>query len=251
MLKIQRQELRELTQAAIDAARRETVDKANAIFRTALAHLKAELAAGRSYAVVMSLKQGEDYVFPAGVRSTKSCKPDYLTGVAARVYKMCEVFDPTLEYWSRVEGSQRDEYTVEGFNVVLHWTDADDLIARVGKLGDDSFARELRASIEAAEAVIADKVRQILAGLKAKATVQAKAGKDWAIVMSLKSGTDFTKPERSGEEVLKPEWLSPVAKAVFDACVDFNPTLEFWSREQSDMRNETWTETGFNLVIHW
>lgn len=251
MLKIQRQELREMTQAAIEAAVRETEDKAKAIFRTALGHLKAELAAGRSYAVVMSLKHGDDYVFPAGVRSTKSCKPEYLAGVAARVYTMCSVFDPTLEYWSRVEGDQRDSWTAEGFNIVLHWTDADDLIARVGKLGDDSFARELRASIEAAEAVITDKVRQILTGLKAKATVQAKAGKDWAIVMSLKSGTDFTKPAGTGEELLRPEWLNPVAKAVYDACVDFNPTLEFWSRENSDMRNETWTETGFNLVIHW
>lgn len=247
MLKIQRQELREITTAAIDAARRETSDKANAIFRTALSHLKVELAAGRSYAVVMSLKSGDDYT----AQRSKTLKPENLLGIAARVYKMCEVFDPTLEYWSRVEGCQRDEYTVEGFNIVLHWTDADDLVARVGKLGDTAFARELQVSIEAAEAVIADKVKQILSGLQAKATVQAKAGKDWAIVMSLKAGTDFDKPAGSREDQLKPEWLNPVAKAVYEACGDFNPTLEFWSREESDMRNESWTVTGFNLVIHW
>lgn len=49
---------------------------------------------------------------------------------------------------------------------------------------------------------------------------------------------------------LKPEALGPVDRAVWDACEDFSPTLEYWSREEGDQR-DSYTVSGFNIVIHW
>ncbi len=246
MLQVRKEELRRITDEAVSSARRETEDAANRIFRSALSHLKVELLAGRTYAVVMSLKSGVDYT----ARGGKSCDANCLTGIAARVYQMCEVFAPTLEYWSREEGHQRDSYTVEGFNIVLHWTDTDDLIARVQRLGDSTLALQLRTAIEESEEAIADKVKQILAKLKETAAVQARAGKDWAIVMSIRNGIDFTAPGNSRSGACKPEWLGPIARAVWDACRNFSPSLEYWSREEGHQR-DSYTVEGFNIVIHW
>jgi hypothetical protein len=43
--------------------------------------------------------------------------------------------------------------------------------------------------------------------------------------MSLKAGVDFEGPSRVPISQITPAWLGPVAKAVWDACADFNPTL--------------------------
>lgn len=247
MLKTNKGELRQLTNAAIEAARRETSGKADTIFSNAIDHLAVEVAANRNYAVVMSLSKGTDYD-AASVRNRR-LEPTALTGVAARVFQRCQVFEPTLEYWSRVEGSQRDEYTVEGFNIVLHWKDGDDLIERVERLGDTTTATTLRAAIERIEKAVTDKVKAILEQLQNKAMVQAKAGKDWAIVMALKEGADFTRPAGSRSDC-KPEWLGPVAKAVWEACADYNPELQYWSRVEGSQRDE-YTVEGYNIVIHW
>jgi hypothetical protein len=251
MLEITRQELRKMTDEAIAGARREVADAANRIFQSALSHLKVELLAGRNYAVVMSLKAGVDYTEATRGRTGKSCNPPSLTGTGALVFKMCEVFSPTLEFWTREEGDQRDSYTVEGFNIVLHWTDAADLLNRVERLGDTTLAGQLRAAIKQVEDAIADKVKRILAKLKETAAIQARAGKGWAIVMSIRNGTDFTRPDGVHRaDVCKPEWLGPIAKAVWDACADFAPALEYWSREEGDQR-DSYTVDGFNIVIHW
>jgi hypothetical protein len=248
MLQTNKAELRQITNAAIDAARRETSVKADSIFRSALDHLKVEVAANRNFAVVMSLKAGTDYTATGSIRRLE---PQALVGVAARVFKLCEVFDPTLEFWSREMGDQRDSWTEQGFNIVLHWQDADDLVNRVSRLGDATLAVSLKSTIEQIDRAVTDKVRSILDQLKEKAMVQAKSGKDWAIVMSLREGADFTRPQgASSTAECKAEWLGPVAKAVWDACGDFKPELQFWSREEGDQR-DSWTVEGYNIVIHW
>jgi len=240
--------LREMTNAAIKNAQRETDEKAKRIFDEALRLLKVEVEAGRSFATVMSLKAGND--FDAAAMRNHTIKPEDLQGVAARIYNQCKVFEPTLEYWTREEGCQRDSYTVEGFNLVIHWSDSDDLVRRVEQLGDSALTATIRRTIELVDKAVTDKAMTIIAQLDARATSQAKSGKDWAIVMALKNGVDFVRPAGASSKSCKPEWLGPVAKAVWDACADLAPTLEYWSHDAGDWRDR-WTEEGFNIVIHW
>jgi outer membrane murein-binding lipoprotein Lpp len=248
MVQITPADLRRMTEEAISSATRELTAKTAQIFSAAMQHLKADVTAGRQFSVAMSLKAGDDY--QTGTRSAKSLRPEQLTGVAALVYGKCRVFNPTLEYWSRVEGCQRDEYTVEGFNIVLHWSNVDDLLAKLEGLNDDTTARAIREGILAAQSAIADKAAGILGQLKEKATIQARSGKSWAIVMSVKSGTDFDCPAGARITQIQPEWLGPVARAVWDACASFAPTFEYWSREEGDQR-DSYTVEGINIIVHW
>jgi hypothetical protein len=248
MVQITPADLRRITEEAISSAQREIADKKDKIFRAAMQQLKADVTAGRQFSVAMSLKGGSDY--ENSTRSGKTLRPEQLTGVAALVYEKCRAFNPTLEYWSRVEGDQRDSYTVEGFNIVLHWSNVDDLLAKLGALNDDTTARAIREGILAAQAAIADKAAGILGQLKEKATIQARSGKSWAIVMSLKAGTDFQCPGGSRITQIQPQWLGPVAKAVWEACSSFAPTFEYWSREEGDQR-DSYTVEGINIIVHW
>ena len=47
-----------------------------------------------------------------------------------------------------------------------------------------------------------------------------------------------------------PAWLGPVAKAVWDACANFNPTFDYWSRQEGDQR-DSYSVEGINIVVHW
>lgn len=249
MQTLDKQELRRLTGEAVKAALSTTAQKAHTIFSNAMDHLAVEMAAGRNYAVVMSLKSGDDYTLPIGA-GKQICRSEWLGGVAGRVFHMCAVFDPTLEYWSRTEGHQRDEYIVEGFNIVLHWKNPEDLLQRVKTLEDQTLVAKIQAAILKISQVIDDKARKILSELKTRATLQAQAGKDWTIVMSLRAGTDYEIPKGHKGNVLEPDWLHAVPRAVWEACQDYAPTLEYWSRMVGSQRDE-YEESGFNLIIHW
>jgi hypothetical protein len=250
MPNLQLDNLRKITEAAIETAKRETGEKALGIFQRGLDHLKVEMLAGRTFAVVMSLKSGTDFDSSL-IRNKKSLEPSQLAGTAARVFKLCEPFSPTLEYWSKIEGCQRDSYTVEGFNIVVHWTNADDLIARINGMGDKTLADSLKLAIQQAQSAVIDKAGAILNQLKAKALTQAAAGQDWAIVMSIKEGVDYHHPTGIAKSrTCKPEWLGPVAKAVWDACQNYKPELQYWSKTEGDQR-DSYEVYGFNIVIHW
>lgn len=239
-------ELQKITAEAISSAQRQLAEKKEQIFRAAMQQLKTDVTAGRQFSMAMSLKNGVDYES----KISKSLRPEQLTGVAALVYTKCLVFNPTLEYWSRYEGDQRDGYTIDGFNIVLHWSNVDDLLAKLTTLNDDTTASAIRQSIEAAQSAITDKAASVLTQLKERATAQARSGKSWAIVMSLKAGVDFEGPSRVPVTQITPTWLGPVAKAVWDACADFNPTFDYWSRQEGDQR-DSYTVEGINIVVHW
>ena len=238
-------DLQKITAEAITSAQRQLAEKSEQIFGHAMQQLKADVSSGRQYSVAMSLKNGTDYE-----NKGKVLRPEQLTGTAALVYAKCLVFAPTLEYWSRYEGDQRDGYTVDGFNIVLHWSNVDDLLAKLTTLNDDTTVNAIRQSIEAAQSAIADKAASILSQLKERATAQARAGKSWAIVMSLKAGVDFESPSHTPVSQITEAWLGPVAKAIWQACAKFNPTFEYWSRQEGDQR-DSYTVEGINIVVHW
>lgn len=244
-------DLRAITARAVLAAQAQTEASAKAIVKRALQQIKIEVAAGRTYALAMSLRLGSDIETQSGKAAGKSVRQidsSALSGIAAVVWQSLSVFTPTLEYWSREEGDQRDSYTVEGFNIVLHWTDSTDLLARVEKLNDRSFADELTRIIGETQTAVNDKAAHILSQLEGRASLQAKAGKCWAIVMSLTAGTDFNAPKGQPKS-LSANNLGPVAKAVWDSCAEFSPTLEYWSREEGQF--DSYLVEGFNIVIHW
>ncbi|MBA4073852.1 MAG: hypothetical protein C0508_02355 [Cyanobacteria bacterium PR.023] len=238
-------DLQTITAEAITSAQRQLAERNEQIFRNAMQQLKTDVASGRQFSVAMSLKNGTDYEGKG-----KILRPEQLTGIAALVYAKCQVFEPTLEYWSRYEGDQRDGYTVEGFNIVLHWSNVDDLLAKLSTLNDDTTISAIRQSIEAAQSAITDKAASILTQLKDRATAQARSGKSWAIVMSLKAGVDFEKPSHVPLPQITAAWLGPVAKVVWEACAKFNPTFEYWSRQEGDQR-DSYTVEGINIVVHW
>ncbi|MBK9202902.1 MAG: hypothetical protein IPL73_10790 [Candidatus Obscuribacter sp.] len=106
--------LRTITAQAIGAAQVVMTDKRKQLFGDAMRQLTVDVSAGRSHSVAMSLRPEFDYEAGRG----KCLHPDKLTGVAALVYQDCQVFSPTLEYWSKVVGDQREPWTEEGFNIV-------------------------------------------------------------------------------------------------------------------------------------
>ena len=243
-------DLRAITARAVLAAQAQTDVSAMAIVKRALQQIKLEVAAGRTHALAMSLKLGSDIEIQSGKAAGKSVRQidsSALSGIAARVWQSLFVFTPTLEYWSREEGDQRDSYTVEGFNIVLHWSDSTDLLSRVEKLNDRCLGAELARIISETQTAICDKAANILSQLEGRASLQAKAGKTWAIVMSLTSGTDYMPPQGRAKSI-SPNALGPGAKAVWDSCADFTPTLEYWSREEGQF--DSYIVDGFNIVIH-
>lgn len=250
-LKISAADLRQITNEAISSAQRELAARKEQVLRSVMDHLRVDVIAGRQHSVAMSLKSGVD--FETGAGTGQVLRADQLIGVAALVYQECSVFGPTLEYWSSTETTMYNErYAVSGFNIVLHWTDVEDLLTKLDSVSQNVTARSIRDGIVAAQSAIADKAASILGQLKDKAATQARAGKDWAIVMSLKAGADFECPSGKIIRQIQPEWLGPVAKAVWDACADFKPSFEYWSRQESDYRDEgSWTVEGVNIIIHW
>ncbi len=245
-------DLRAITARAVLAAQAQTEASAKAIVKRALQQIKIEVAAGRTYALAMSLRLGSDIEIQSGKAAGKSVRQidsSALSGIAAVVWQSLSVFTPTLEYWSRDEGDQREQCLVDGFNIVLHWSDSTDLLARVKELNDRCLADELTQIIGETQTAVNDKAGHILAQLEGRASLQAKAGKTWALVMSLTSGTDYTAPQ-GRIKLLSPNALGPVAKVVWDSCAEFSPTLEYWSREEGDQR-ESYIVEGFNIVIHW
>lgn len=110
-------DLQAITAEAISSAQRQLAEKSEQISRSAMQQLTNDVKAGRRSSVAMSLKAGVDYEG----RINNLLRPAQLTGVAALVYAKCLVFKPTLEHWSRQEGVQRDSWTVEGINIVVHW----------------------------------------------------------------------------------------------------------------------------------
>jgi len=238
-------DLQKITAEAIASAQRQLAERNEQIFGNAMQQLKTDVASGRQFSVAMSLKNGSDYEGKGRI-----LRPEQLIGTAAAVYAKCQIFNPTLEYWSRYEGDQREGYSVDGFNIVLHWSNIDDLLAKLNTLNDDATANAIRQSIEAAQSAIADKAASILSQLKERATAQARSGKSWAIVMSLKAGVDFERPSHAPLAQITATWLGPVAKAVWEACAQFNPTFEYWSRQEGDQR-DSYTVEGVNIVVHW
>ncbi len=77
---------------------------------------KTEAVAGRNYAIVMSIRNHEDYQPPAG-ESWAKCEPTWLKGAGKIVYEYCEEsrLKPTIEFWYAETGG---DY---GFNIVVHW----------------------------------------------------------------------------------------------------------------------------------
>ena len=248
MLPISPDTLRKITQEAISAATTELHARKKQIFLASMSQLQNDVIAGRNFTIAMSLKSGVD--FDPSYRKGQILRPEGLTGVASLIWQDCAVFAPTLEYWSKVEGSQRDEYTVDGFNIVLHWTGVEDLLKRLDSVKDIVTAGAVRQGIEKAQAAIGDKAAAILSQLKDKAMVQAAAGKSWAIVMSIKPGVDFHIPQGHRINQIEADWLGPVARAVWDACLSFKPSFEYWSRTEGDQR-DSYVVEGINILVHW
>lgn len=89
------------------------------------------------------------------------------------------------------------------------------------------------------------KADQILAQVPHRAETEARAGRNFAIVMSIKH-SDYARPRDNNDyNSCYPAWLTGAARIVFDRCNEAGlwPTIEFWYG--------VGVESGFNIVIHW
>jgi hypothetical protein len=233
--------------------RKETDKPVVAIVEAALRELLKGAKTGRGSVTVMTLKAGTGYD-PKSERDGKLEK-EALIGIAARVFKRCEPFAPTLERYSTFHIDSRDgeEHREQGFNLVIHW--GQDMIARLDQLGIDALAAAVRDTVEEIEHAVATASKAILDKLEAEANAQAKANQDSAIAMVLKRDQDFHPPAAAPLDLKHCEvsWLGPVASAVWEACADLNPTLECWSMDGGVDRTgeRNCPERGVNIVIHW
>lgn len=115
--------------------------------------------------------------------------------------------------------------------------------------GQEERERQLAAERETAareRRALELKAQGIIAQIPARAEAEARAGRSYAIIMSL-SYDDHTRPRdtKEGWNVCKVEWLKGAARVVYDHCVHagLRPTIEFW-HDGGDF-------SGFNLLIHW
>jgi len=267
-------ELTGLTQQAIEDARRESErierERLAAEKRQRLAdQLKAEsiiaqiperarnaAKGSQSYALVMSLRERADFDSPAGNQEHGVCHPCWLKGSAKLVWDACTTagLSPKLQYWYNDSGDS-------GFNIVIHWSDSQpsrqrdsgelsQLVRQAVEEGQQEAERKQRELAEArerelqAERVLAD---SIIAQIPERARTAARARQSYAIVMSLREGTDYRRPLGHKDwSFCSESWLSGAARLVWDACLASNlrPELQYWY-DGGGM------DSGFNLVIHW
>lgn len=237
--------LQALTRDAIAAATGND-DKTNAVIERIRQQVRIEVLAGRTHAVAMGLKLDTDYRKGYGSAVDASS----LMGLAASVFQRCAPLKPTVDYWTRREGDGRESWTVEGCNIVLHWATPEEACQGISTMGDAHLAESILRTIREARADLECKAKAILAQLPERVRLQGLAGKNFGLVMSVKEGVDYTRPYGSSRHVCQPEWLSPVAAAVWEACGAFRPTLEYWSRRGGVQWDETFEE-GFDIVVHW
>lgn len=214
-------------------------------------------AADQSYAVIMGLREGADFVRPPEDQSWTFCDERWLIGAARLVWQDCldARLNPKLQYWG-------DEKNGRGFNIVIHWQpqtqgsgpmDA----AEWRQLTDRAIeeGRREAARLEAEQARAAEQQREverakaleIISQIPNRARTAALAKQSYAIVMGLRDGSDIRRPVGDyNYATCKQEWLAGTAKLVWDACVQNNlkPELQYWY-DGGGM------DSGFNLVIHW
>jgi hypothetical protein len=91
------------------------------------------------------------------------------------------------------------------------------------------------------------KAQGIIEQIPDRARAEAKNGRDYAVIMGLRNGTDYGIPSnRDRWDALRPEWLKGAAAIVWEHCVyaTLAPTLDYWHDGQG-------MDFGFNIVIHW
>ncbi len=94
---------------------------------------------------------------------------------------------------------------------------------------------------------------EILAQAGIRCDVEARAGRDHAIIMSIGSG-DYDRPadhvHANLMPVVKPEWLAGTAKIVFEALArrGLRPTIEYWEAPSASVFD---AGKGHNIVVHW
>lgn len=107
------EEARKLKEERIAAANRR---KAQNVIDQIPERAKREARAGRSHAIVMSVKH-DDYKRPHNANNYNVCEGDWLLGPAKLVWDYCVEAElkPTLEFWH--DGCGYDS----GHNIVIHW----------------------------------------------------------------------------------------------------------------------------------
>jgi len=274
MIIIDTNELKGLTQQAIDDGRREAERiareqaeaqerqrrqdrvKADGIIAQIPGRACTAAKAQQSYAVVMSLRDRTDFNRPAGDEQWGFCSEYWLTGAAVLVWDACRAsrLQPELQYWYEDSGDS-------GFNIVIHWTDPQkpDLAGAYelyqltwqaieeGRRDAERIAHEKAEAEERerqAEQVLAN---SIIAQIPERARAAARAKQSYAIVMGLRSGTDYREPlGNRNHATLSEHWLTGAARLVWDACVNskLKPELQYW-------HDGFGVNSGFNIVIHW
>src|SRR5262249_47255617 len=186
---------------AQERKKREDRVKADDIIAQIPGRARTAAKAHQSYAVVMSLRDGTDFNRPFGDKQWGFCSEYWLTGAAGLVWDTCRAsrLRPELQYWYEDSGDS-------GFNIVIHWPDAQkpDLVnahelyqltwQAIEEGRRDSEERIEREKAEAAqreqqaEQILAD---SIIAQIPERARAAARAKQSYAIVMGLRSGTDY------------------------------------------------------------
>ncbi len=249
---------RKLSQAEEDA-QKQTADrtKADEIVVQIPDRVHDAAAAEQTYAVVMGLREGADFVRPQDDQTWSFCDERWLVGAAKLVWQDCldARLNPKLQYWG-------DEKNGRGFNIVIHWQQrAEDSgpmdVAEWRQLTDRAIeeGRREAARLEAEQARAAEQQRQIerakaleiISQIPNRARTAALAKQSYAIVMGLREGSDIKRPPGNYQySTCSVDWLAGTAKLVWDACVQnkLKPELQYWY-DGGGM------DSGFNLVIHW
>lgn len=90
------------------------------------------------------------------------------------------------------------------------------------------------------------KAKHIIEQIPGRCMMEASAGRNHAVVMSLKYYNDYEQPPGSAGCSCRPEWFKLASGLVWDFCSKsgLNPTLESW-------HDGVGIESGYNIVVHW
>src|SRR5262249_50307040 len=155
-------------------------------------------------APVMGLREGVDFIRPTGVPTGTTCDEKWLVGIARLVWQSCidARLNPKLQYWGDAKNNQ-------GFNIVIHWQRPNkpsgeidtaewrrltDQAIEEGRREAARLAEEEARALEQSQQRERAKALSIISEIPNRARTAAKAKQSYAIVMSLRDGSDFKRP---------------------------------------------------------
>jgi hypothetical protein len=221
-----------------------TDEMTNSFIAKAVMQVRDAVLAGDCRAVIMVLRRQVEFTT---LSSSAPVDREALFGQAALVFDRLAPLKPKVEHWETPYG---DGISTEGWNLVVAWATPAEASHGIYQMGFVEIAEAINSVIRERRMLIEAAAKLVLYRFHDSARYGYLAKVRSATVMCLRRDEDFNLPPGVNTEDCKPEWLNPVAAAVFAACEPFKPRLAL-RRGNSKNEWEPIPPDGLDIVIEW